>query len=178
MKLLIALDSFLATMACNGTWLTLVTIGGTVMGLSGSLVLQNNGANDITVTSNGSFLFASKEATGVIYNVTVKTQPAGQTCSVAHGSGNANIAQALTVQVTCAASGHNVVASIANFLGTMVLTLNDSGYTTANAGQGDTSAVTIGAAVADGSHNDLVIVRQPSMQHCALSSNASGTVAA
>lgn len=38
------------------------TVGGTVNGLSGTLVLQNNGTNDTTLTTNGSFTFSSPVA--------------------------------------------------------------------------------------------------------------------
>ena len=38
-------------------------------------------------SANGSFTFATKLAGGAAYNVTVKTNPSGQSCSVANGSG-------------------------------------------------------------------------------------------
>ncbi len=38
------------------------SVGGSVSGLSGSLVLQDNGGDDLTVTGNGSFTFATKLA--------------------------------------------------------------------------------------------------------------------
>ena len=72
------------------------TVGGSVSGLSGSVVLQDNGADNLTVTANGPFTFATGLASGAAYAVTVKTQPAGQTCTVANGSGtmgSANVTQ-------------------------------------------------------------------------------------
>ena len=50
-------------------------------------MLRDNGGDDLTVTANGPFAFATKLAGGAAYNVTVKTNPSGQTCSVANGSG-------------------------------------------------------------------------------------------
>ena len=38
------------------------TIGGTVTGLSGTVVLQDNGGDDATVTANGAFAFATRLA--------------------------------------------------------------------------------------------------------------------
>ena len=35
------------------------TIGGTVTGLTGTLVLQNSGADNLTLTADGAFTFAS-----------------------------------------------------------------------------------------------------------------------
>jgi hypothetical protein len=62
------------------------TVGGTVSGLaaSESVVLQNNGGDNLTVNSNGSFTFSTSVAQGATYNVTVLTQPATQTCTVTY----------------------------------------------------------------------------------------------
>ena len=79
---------------------TTQTIGGTVTGLTGSVVLRNNGADDLTVNASGAFTFATPVATGVPYNVTVGTQPAGQTCTVQNGSGTAS-ANVSNVAVNC-----------------------------------------------------------------------------
>jgi exo-beta-1,3-glucanase (GH17 family) len=78
------------------------SIGGTLSGLtSGSVVLQNNGGNNLTVTNNGSFTFSEDVASGGAYAVTVLTQPAnGETCVVANGSGTAT-ADVTSVTVTC-----------------------------------------------------------------------------
>ena len=61
------------------------TIGGTVSGLSGmGLVLQDNLGNNLSVTTNGSFMFTTAITSGGAYSVTVLTQPASpaQTCAV------------------------------------------------------------------------------------------------
>ena len=63
------------------------TIGGTVSGLSGTVVLNDNGGDNLTVTANGSFAFPTQLASGAAYAVTVKTQPSGQTCTVSSGTG-------------------------------------------------------------------------------------------
>ena len=63
------------------------TVGGTVSGLSGTVVLQDNGGDNLSVTANGSFTFATSLASGTAYSVTVKTNPSGQTCTVTSGSG-------------------------------------------------------------------------------------------
>ena len=55
-------------------------VGGTVSGLSGTVVLQDNGGDDLSVSASGAFTFATALAAGSAYNVTVKTNPAGQTC--------------------------------------------------------------------------------------------------
>ena len=72
---------------------TSFTVGGTVSGLSGTVVLQDNGGDNLSVTANGSFTFATKVASGSAYSVTVKTNPSGQTCTVTSGSGHGGLGQ-------------------------------------------------------------------------------------
>ena len=77
------------------------TVGGTASGLSGTLVLQDNGGDDLTVGGNGPFTFATPVADGTGYQVTVKTSPAGQTCQVTNGSGTIAAANVTNVAVSC-----------------------------------------------------------------------------
>jgi mannan endo-1,4-beta-mannosidase len=83
-----------------------VTIGGTLSGLASSqqVILQDNGGNALTVTSNGAFTFSASLASSTSYSVTVSTQPSGQICTVANGSGTAtaNISNVLVSCVTAA----------------------------------------------------------------------------
>jgi Putative esterase len=83
------------------------TVGGTVSGLAsgGTVVLQDNGGNDLSVTASGAFTFSTALAAGAAYNVTVKTSPLGQTCTVANGTGTVGSANVTNVAVTCATSG-------------------------------------------------------------------------
>ena len=54
------------------------TIGGTVSGLSGTVVLQDNGGDNLSVTANGSFTFPTQLASGAAYAVTVKPSRPGR----------------------------------------------------------------------------------------------------
>ncbi len=78
------------------------TVGGSVSGLATgeSVVLQNNGADSQTQSTNGNFVF-SKQADGSSYAVTIATQPASQTCSVNDGSGSLAGADVSKVLVSC-----------------------------------------------------------------------------
>ena len=49
------------------------TIGGTISGLAGTVVLQDNGGDNLTVTTNGTFAFSTPVASGAAYAVTVLT---------------------------------------------------------------------------------------------------------
>ena len=84
------------------------SVGGTVSGLSGTVVLQDNGGNDLSVGASGAFTFSTGLATGAAYSVTVKTSPAGQTCSVANGSGTVGSANVTNVAVTCSSNASGI----------------------------------------------------------------------
>jgi esterase/lipase superfamily enzyme len=79
------------------------TVGGTATGLSGTLVLQDNGGDDLSVAGDGPFTFASPVTGGSPYAVTVRTAPPGQTCTVANGSGTVGAASVTDVAVSCTA---------------------------------------------------------------------------
>jgi exo-beta-1,3-glucanase (GH17 family) len=68
-----------------------VTVGGTVTGLNGGIVvLENNKSDDLAVGADGTFTFAQKIHDGGAYAVTVKTPPNGELCSVTNGTGTAS----------------------------------------------------------------------------------------
>jgi 6-phosphogluconolactonase len=83
------------------------TVGGSVTGLVGSgLVLQDNGGNNLAITSNGSFVFSTAVASGSAYAVTIKTQPTNpaQTCVLTVGTGTITDANVPNVVATCTIS--------------------------------------------------------------------------
>jgi hypothetical protein len=78
------------------------TVGGTVSGLVGTgLVLQNNGGDDLSISSNGAFTFSTALSDGTAYHVTVLTPPSGQACSITNASGTISGANVTDVTVTC-----------------------------------------------------------------------------
>lgn len=81
------------------------TVGGTVSGLSGTVVLQNNGADTVNVSANGAFVFPTRVGVGNAYAVTVLTQPAEQTCTVSNGSGTVASRNVTSVAVSCINTG-------------------------------------------------------------------------
>ena len=77
------------------------TVGGTASGLNGTVVLQNNGGNNLSVTSNGSFTFSTALSDGAAYDVTVLSQPTGQNCTVSNHSGTISEANVTNTNVSC-----------------------------------------------------------------------------
>ena len=80
-------------------------VGGTVSGVSGTVVLQDNGGDDLTLSGNGAFKFATQLASGAAYSVTVKTAPSGESCVVSNGSGTVGLTDVSSVGVACSAGG-------------------------------------------------------------------------
>jgi uncharacterized delta-60 repeat protein len=81
------------------------TVGGVVNGSTGELVLQNNGGDDLTISVNGPFTFPTALASGSSYSVTVRTNPAGQTCVVSNGTGAILVSNVTNVSVDCSKRG-------------------------------------------------------------------------
>ncbi len=78
------------------------TIGGSVTGVTGSgLVLQNNGGDDLAISSDGSFTFATPLADGSSYAVTILSHPSGITCTASYASGVVIGADITSVAITC-----------------------------------------------------------------------------
>lgn len=104
---ILAIASSLAISACSDSGssdiqaLTMHSVGGALSGLDGTLVLQNNGGNDLSLNQDGSFVFTTSLADGADYAVTVLSDPSDQTCSVTNGSGKIASNDVNNVNVTC-----------------------------------------------------------------------------
>lgn len=149
------------------------TVGGTVSGLaaSESMVLQNNGGNNLTINSNGSFTFSAPVAQGATYNVTILTQPTTQTCTVTNGSGTAGASNIINVQVTCSTNAYTVGGTVSGLSGTVVLQNNS----TDNLSLSSNGAFTFSTSVAQGAPYNVTVLTQPTGQTCTVM-NGSGTM--
>ena len=148
------------------------TVGGTVSGLSGTVVLQDNGGDNLSVTANGSFAFATGLASGAGYSVTVKTNPSGQSCTVSNGSGTVGSANVTNVAVSCSnVATYTVGGTVSGLSGTVVLQDNggDALSVTAN------GSFAFATGLASGAGYSVTVKTNPSGQSCTVS-NGSGTV--
>lgn len=150
-------------------------VGGTVSGLlaGGSVVLQDNNGDNLTVAANGAFNFATKVASASPYSVTVFTQPTGQNCSVVSGAGTMAQADISNVAITCAANSYTVGGNVSGLNGSVVLQ-NNAGDNLTVATNG---AFNFATTVAFGNTYAVTILTQPTGQTCSVTSG-SGTVAA
>ena len=156
-----------------------VSIGGNVSGLEGSgLVLQNNGKDDLEITENGAFTFATKLTPGNTYFVTVAVQPTDQVCTVTNGRGTVPSENVTDIAVTCSEAPDPVS------IGGTVSGLQGSGLVLQNTGRDDLSITEDGAFQFEnkrtpGTIYDVTVATQPSnpTQTCTVT-NGSGQVPA
>ncbi|NUT17091.1 MAG: hypothetical protein HOQ33_21680 [Cupriavidus sp.] len=104
-------------------------VGGTVAGLIGAgLVLQNNAGDDLGVSpASARFTFPMPVASAAHYAVTVKTQPAGQTCTVNDGTGKMGSLAIGNVKVVCADMTYAVGGTVRGLIGGKVMLRNNAG---------------------------------------------------
>ena len=152
------------------------TVGGMVTGLTGAgLVLQDNGADDLSVSDAGAFTFATGLANGAAYAVTVKTQPTspGQTCNVTGGSGNVTGANVTNVAVACMTSSFSVGGTVSGLPTGKTLVLQDNGGD--NLTLTDSGAFAFATKVPSGQPYAVTVLTQPAGGTCNVQ-NGSGTV--
>ena len=144
-------------------------IGGSVTGLLGTVVLQSNGVDNLSLSANGAFSFATPVAQGGAYAVTVLTQPAGQTCVVANASGTAN-ATVTNVSIACTSVQHIIGGTVSGLLGALVIQNNGADNLSLSAD----GAFSFATPVAQGAPYAVTVLTQPASQVCVVA-NASGT---
>src|SRR5215831_547806 len=89
----------IALASCHGTEAQ-YSIGGTISGTTGTVVLRLNGANDITQNGDGDFTFTQKLLQHDTFNVQV-ANPTGR-CTVQNGAGTVGQSNIKDVNISCA----------------------------------------------------------------------------
>jgi hypothetical protein len=174
-----AMLAVVALAACGGFGTDSI-IGGTLAGLGTgvNVVLANNGTDNLTLSSNGSFVFPTKIAPGSGYSVAVVTQPLGQTCSVGNATGTVNRAgsDVDNVDVSCLTTS-SVVVTVTGLLAGSSVTLSDGVTQLAVAANGPFAFPDL---LAPGTAYAVTVVTQPQPppHQCTLSANATGTIPA
>ncbi|MBX3689354.1 choice-of-anchor Q domain-containing protein [Dokdonella sp.] len=129
------------------------TIGGSVSGLIGSaMVLKLNGDQDLLISGNGSFTFASAIDDLSPWAVTVVQQPVSpnQRCTISNDSGTLDGANVSDVQVQCEAPVPHLVVSVTDSREyARYGMLLDYVVTVTNDGSGDANGITVQALPSD-----------------------------
>jgi hypothetical protein len=149
------------------------SIGGTITGLTApGLVLQDNSGDNLAMSAGAtSFTFPTPLSSESTYSVAVLTQPTGENCTVANGSGTAK-ANVTNISVTC---------TQLYGIGGTVTGLKDAGLVLQDNG-GDNLTVSAGATsfsfatpIAGGSAYSVTVLTQPAGENCTVT-GGTGTV--
>jgi hypothetical protein len=163
-----------ANTTVTATCVSNFTISVAATGLTGTLVVKDDKADQLTFTTNNTQAFASTYASGSTYSVTIQTQPAGQTCTLS-GNASGTITANITVTATCSSTANLTISVAASGLvGTLIVQDNKGDgltFTTNN-------TQTFSSQYASGSSYSVTIQTQPAGQTCTLGANASGTITA
>lgn len=174
---IVAADVTNVSVTCDAVETGSFFVRGNVSGLAGSgLVLQNNAGDDLAISMDGPFAFATTVASGSTYEVSVLTQPSdpAQTCSVSSGGGVMGAADVTNVRVSCANRAYSIGGSVSGLLGVGLVLQNNGADDLAIAGNGPFAFL---ESIASGAPYSVSVSTHPASprQTCAIA-NASGTV--
>ncbi|WP_157995225.1 NEW3 domain-containing protein [Peristeroidobacter soli] len=145
-------------------------VAGSVSGLMGTVLIRNNGGDELALSSNGAFEFPIAIAHGSPYAVTIQAQPATQTCSVSHGTGTVT-GDVSDVAIVCSNNGFNLGGLVSGLHGTVVLQNNGADDLSIN----NDGPFTFSTGVAQGSPYNVTVFTQPASSTCVVS-NGSGVM--
>jgi 6-phosphogluconolactonase (cycloisomerase 2 family) len=140
---------------------TSYTIGGSVMGLSGSgLMLQNNAGDTRTILGNGGFTFSSSMAGRATYKVTILAQPTNpsQTCTVMNGVGTVGTVNVASIVVACTMNYYTVAGSVTGLVGSGLVLQTNGGNNVPASSAGTYTFATL----ASGTPYTVTVMTQPS----------------
>lgn len=143
-------------------------IGGTLSGLAStsSITLQDNGGDNLKLTANAVFTFATPLSAGTAYTVTILTQPTSpaQICSVVNGTGTANV-DITNIQITCPQPNYTVGGQLVGLVpgnGDTVELQNNAGDNLFTAG--DNQPFTFATQVTNGGIYNVSVFLEPTSQ--------------
>ncbi|MEQ5843480.1 lactonase family protein [Paraburkholderia acidicola] len=165
------------SVSCSAIPAKTYTVGGNVAGLNAgsSVTLKNNGSDTVSVSANGSFVFPVSLVNAAAYNVTVGTQPTGETCTTSNAIGTVNNANVANVSVVCTANAPitYTIGGTVSGLGTGAsVTLLDNGADATTLSSN--GAFTFPTALQGGASWAVTVGTQPTGETCSVS-NANGT---
>jgi N-acetylneuraminic acid mutarotase len=143
-------------------------VGGTVSGITGTVILQNNGGDNLSVSGNSAFAFPTAVSSGGAYAVTVFQQPTNQTCVVSGGSGMAN-AVVTSVMVTCTTNSHHLGGTLSGVFGAGLVIANGADMLALPA---DAQTFTMPTLVLAGANYAVTVQSQPVGLTCSVTNGA------
>ena len=152
------------------------SITATIAGLgAGKQVILNDGTNSITATSNTNQTFLTQYASNSTYQVSITSQPVGQTCTVSYGNGTITTSNISNVLVNCAdnpAPTYSISFTVSGLGAGKTVIITDG---IENKSVTTNSTVTFTNQLATNLNYSVTIGTQPNAQFCKVT-NGSGTV--
>ncbi len=144
------------------------TVGGSVTGLTGAGLVLANGNDTVAVASGATgFTLPAALAQGAGYTVTVKTQPAGEQCSLVNSTGTIAGANVTNVAVACATASHTRGGTISGLPSAGLVLANGSDTVSPAAGA---LTFAFAAPVAEGGGYAVSVRTQPTGATCSVGS--------
>jgi len=159
--------------ACGGKGNGSLNLGVQVIGLDrGGLVLQNNGGDDLEITTGGTtnYFFKTLMAPDAEFKVTIKTVPANVTCKLANNTGKINYYTYIQTSVTCTADPYTLGGTVTGLTGTGLVLANGS-QTVSVAADGPWQFTT---PIGNTSVYGVTVLNQPTNQKCTVSGGQNG----
>ncbi len=148
-------------------------LGGTVSGLSGSGLVLANGSDTLAVPAGATqFTMPEHVNRGTGFDLSVQTQPVGQACTLARGSGMMADADVTDVAVTCATSSFALDGDVSGLTTVGLVLANGSDTLAVSAGS---TSFTMPQQVTYGSAYTVTVQTQPVGATCTVG-NSSGTI--
>jgi 6-phosphogluconolactonase (cycloisomerase 2 family) len=156
----------------SGSSTSTYTVGGNIIGLSGSGLVLANGGEQLAISGNGGFIFSNRVAGGAAYAVTIRSQPINpsQICTVANGAGTVSTVNVNSVTVSCTTNFYTVSATVSNLTGSGLVLQTNAGNNVAVASSGSYTLATL----ASGSNYTVTVLTQPTSpsQTCTIANDA------
>ncbi len=154
--------------------LSTYSIGGSVVGSTGSLTLQNSvNASTASVPVPGAFTFATQIPQGASYAVVVTTPPTGQSCAVTNGSGTMSISNVTNIAVTCTTNGLSLGGVVSGLGAAKTLVLRAAAdFTSGNITVTANGAFTFPVTFVPNAEYEVLVLTQPAGQTCTVLNGA------
>ena len=156
------------------------TIGGSLSGLASgtTLVLQNTSdtTETLTLTANGTYTFPTALKASATYNVSVLTQPTGQTCTLLNNTGTVDTSDddVTNIAVSCATT-----AATSSLGGTVTGLNSGTFFTLLNAGASlpvtANGSFSFPGILSAGTAYSVTVSTQPGNETCTIA-NATGKI--
>lgn len=155
--------------------LSFFSLGGTLSGLTGELLLSVNGAEmQFTQQQLGDVTFEQRLLDGSEYQVEILTDPDGQQCNLSNGSGFIAGESVTSIEINCL-TFYAIGGKIAGLNGEVTLSLNGQPQTFNSDDLDELKGFNFDPLVLDGSEYQVSLIAAPESQLCLLD-NGGGSV--